>query len=189
MDLLINKIIEKKNPTVAGLDPKLDYVPEYIIAKNFEKYGANLEGAANAILEFNKGLIDALCEVVPAVKPQSAYYEMYGPHGVKALYETIKYAKEKGMYVILDGKRNDIGATSEAYATAYLSNTKINEELKEEAFGTDSLTVNGYLGTDGIAPFATTFEGGKTIFVLVKTSNKSLIDVFLLLMFGYLAIF
>ena len=173
MDLLINKIIEKKNPTVAGLDPKLDYVPEYIIAKNFEKYGANLEGAANAILEFNKGLIDALYEVVPAVKPQSAYYEMYGPHGVKALYETIKYAKEKGMYVILDGKRNDIGATSEAYATAYLSNTKINEKLKEEAFGADSLTVNGYLGTDGIAPFATTFEGGKTIFVLVKTSNKS----------------
>lgn len=173
MDLLINKIIEKKNPTVAGLDPKLDYVPEYIIAKNFEKYGANLEGAANAILEFNKGLIDALYEVVPAVKPQSAYYEMYGPHGVKALYETIKYAKEKGMYVILDGKRNDIGATSEAYATAYLSDTKINNELKEEAFGADSLTVNGYLGTDGIAPFATTFEGGKTIFVLVKTSNKS----------------
>lgn len=173
MDLLINKIIEKKNPTVAGLDPKLDYVPEYIIAKNFEKYGANLEGAANAILEFNKGLIDALYEVVPAVKPQSAYYEMYGPHGVKALYETIKYAKEKGMYVILDGKRNDIGATSGAYATAYLSDTKINNELKEEAFGADSLTVNGYLGTDGIAPFATTFEGGKTIFVLVKTSNKS----------------
>ena len=173
MDLLINKIIEKKNPTVAGLDPKLDYIPEYIIAKNFEKYGMNLEGAANAILEFNIGLIDALCEVVSAVKPQSAYYEMYGPHGVRALYETIKYAKEKGMYVILDGKRNDIGATSEAYASAYLSETKINAELKEEAFGADSLTVNGYLGTDGIAPFASTFEGGKTIFVLVKTSNKS----------------
>lgn len=173
MDLLIRKIIEKKNPTVAGLDPKLDYVPEYIIRKNFEKYGANLEGAANAILEFNKGLIDALCDVVPSVKPQSAYYEMYGPSGVKALYETVKYAKEKGMYVILDGKRNDIGATSEAYAAAYLGSTKVTEEMSDAAFGADSLTVNGYLGTDGIAPFVSTFDGGKTIFVLVKTSNKS----------------
>ncbi len=173
MDLLIKKIIEKKNPTVAGLDPKLDYVPEYIIRKNFEKFGANLQGAANAILEFNKGLIDSLCEIVPAVKPQSAYYEMYGPYGVMALYETVKYAKEKGLYVILDGKRNDIGATSEAYATAYLGKAKIEENKFEEGFGADSLTVNGYLGTDGISPFVNTFENGKTIFVLVKTSNKS----------------
>ena len=173
MDLLFKKIIEKKNPTVAGLDPKLDYVPEFIIRKNFEEFGCNLKGAANALLDFNKGLIDALCEVVPAVKPQSAYYEMYGPDGVKTLYETIKYAKEKGMYVILDGKRNDIGATSEAYANAYLGETKIADDKNEIAFGADSLTVNGYLGTDGIAPFVDKFTMDKTIFVLVKTSNKS----------------
>lgn len=173
MDLLFKKIIEKKNPTVAGLDPKLDYVPEFIVKKNFEEYGCNIKGAANALLDFNKGLIDALCEVVPAVKPQSAYYEMYGPEGVKALYETIKYAKEKGMYVILDGKRNDIGATSEAYANAYLGETKITDNKNEIAFGADSLTVNGYLGTDGIAPFVDKFTMDKTIFVLVKTSNKS----------------
>lgn len=173
MDLLIKKIIEKKNPTVAGLDPKIEYVPKYIVDKYYKEYGETLKGAACAILEFNKGLIDALCDIVPAVKPQSAYYEMYGIYGEEVLVETIKYAKEKGLYVILDGKRNDIGATSEAYATAYLSDTKLSEEKKETAFGADSLTVNGYLGTDGITPFVNTFDNGKTIFVLVKTSNKS----------------
>lgn len=173
MDLLIKKIIEKKNPTVAGLDPKIDYVPEYILEKCYKEYGVSLKGAAKAILEFNKGLIDSLCDIIPAVKPQSAYYEMYGSYGEKVLYETVKYAKEKGLYVILDGKRNDIGATSEAYATAYLGKTKLSETIYEPAFGADSLTVNGYLGTDGIAPFVNTFPDGKSIFVLVKTSNKS----------------
>ena len=173
MDSLIKKIIEKKNPTVAGLDPKIDYVPEFIKAKYYKEYGETLKGAAYAILEFNKGLIDALCDIVPAVKPQSAYYEMYGVYGEEVLLETINYAKEKGMYVILDGKRNDIGATSEAYATAYLGETKLSDSVKTPAFGADSLTVNGYLGTDGIAPFVNTFDGDKTIFVLVKTSNKS----------------
>lgn len=173
MDLLIKKIIEKKNPTVAGLDPKIEYVPKFIVDKCYKEYGANLKGASQAILEFNKGLIDALSEVVPAVKPQSAYYEMYGHYGEEVLFETVKYAKEKGLYVILDGKRNDIGATSEAYANAYLGKTKINDEISDHAFFADSLTVNGYLGTDGIAPFVNTFDSGKTIFVLVKTSNKS----------------
>ncbi len=174
MDLLISKIKKKGNPSVAGLDPKLEYVPEYIIRESFQNHGKNLKGAAEAIYTFNKGLIDALCDVVPAVKPQSAYYEMYGYAGIETLYKTIQYAKSKGMYVLLDGKRNDIGATSEAYATAYLGNTGIGENVFETAFGADSLTVNGYLGSDGIVPFLKQCkEHQKSIFVLVKTSNPS----------------
>ena len=178
MDLLIKKIKEKGNPSIVGLDPKLDYVPDFIIEKNFAEYGANLEGAANAILDYNKALIDSLYDVMPAVKPQSAYYEMYGIYGEKTLYETIQYAKSKGIYVLLDGKRNDIGATSEAYSTAYLGETKITEEKNLPAFGADGLTVNGYLGSDGIIPFTDNCKKfGKTIFVLVKTSNKSGIEL------------
>ncbi len=173
IDNLIEKIKEKNNPTVAGLDPKLDYVPEEIKAAAFEKYGVTFEGAAEAIYEFNKELIDALCDIVPAVKPQSAYYEMYGIEGLKCLKKTMEYAKSKGMYVILDGKRGDIGATSEAYATAYLGKTRIGETA-ESAFGADCLTVNPYLGTDGIAPFIKECaENEKGVFILVKTSNKS----------------
>ena len=163
-DKLIEKIIETQNPTVAGLDPKLDYVPASIKNACFEKYGKTLEGAAAALLEFNKRIIDNICDIVPAVKPQAAYYEMYGWQGVKALTETIAYAKAKGMFVITDGKRNDIGTTMEAYATAHLGATDVAGE-SVEAFGADALTVNGYLGTDGIKPLAG--------FVLVKTSNPS----------------
>ena len=168
-DRLIDKIIETQNPTVVGLDPKLDYIPEYIKEKCVAKHGAGFKAAAAALYKFNKGIIDAVCDVVPAVKPQAAYYEMYGCYGVKALYKTIRYAQSKGMYVILDGKRNDIGATMEAYSAAYLGTTDVFGE-KEKPFGADSLTVNGYLGTDGIAPALKT---GGSIFVLVKTSNKS----------------
>ncbi len=120
MDLLVEKIKAKSNPSVAGLDPKLEYVPGYIKEKAFKEYGKNLRGAAEAIWEFNKGLIDALCDVVPAVKPQSAFYEMYGLEGEEVLHKTVKYAREKGLYVILDVKRNDIGSTAEAYSRAYL---------------------------------------------------------------------
>ena len=173
MDKLIEKIIATKNPTVAGLDPKLDYVPNFIKENSFAEFGKNLIGAANALLVYNKALIDALCDIVPAIKPQAAYYEMYGYAGVQTLVETIKYAKEKGMYVITDGKRNDIGATMEAYATAHLGLTDVDGE-KVEAFGADALTVNGYLGTDGISPLLKVCdEFDKGIFVLVKTSNKS----------------
>ena len=108
LDRLIENIIEKQNPTVAGLDPKLSYIPTYIKEACFEKYGHTLEGAAAALFEFNKGLIDALHTIVPAVKPQCAYYEMYGWQGMKAMHDTIAYAKEKGMFVVTDGKRNDI---------------------------------------------------------------------------------
>jgi orotidine-5'-phosphate decarboxylase len=172
-DRLISGIRKMGNPTVAGLDPKLDFIPDHIKKKSFAEYGQTLEGAARALLQFNIGLIDALCDIVPAVKPQSAYYEMYGWQGVKALTETISYAKKKGMFVILDGKRNDIGPTAAAYAAAYLDSTAVGEE-NFEAFGADALTVNGYLGTDGLKPFADVCEkNDKGIFVLVKTSNNS----------------
>ena len=173
LDKMIEKIAALQNPTVAGLDPKLDYIPQYIRDQAYAKYGQTLEGAAEAILQYNKGLIDALCGIVPAVKPQAAYYEMYGWQGVRTLCETIRYAREKGMYVILDGKRNDIGTTMESYAAAWLGLTQIEGKL-ESAFGADALTVNGYLGSDGINPLLKVCsEGDKGIFVLVKTSNPS----------------
>ncbi len=172
-DRLIENIIEKQNPTVAGLDPKLDYVPASIKNACFEKYGKTLEGAAAALFEFNKAIIDNIFDIVPAVKPQAAYYEMYGWQGVKALADTIAYAKEKGMFVITDGKRNDIGTTMEAYAAAHLGTTDVAGEIVD-AFGADALTVNGYLGSDGIKPLLNICKAkDKGIFVLVKTSNPS----------------
>ena len=172
-DRLIENIVKTQNPSVVGLDPKLDYVPEYIKEKKFKKYGKTLKGAAKAIWEFNKTIIDEIHDICPAIKPQAAYYEMYGYEGVKTLYKTIQYAKEKGMFVMTDGKRNDIGATMEAYATAHLGLTDVGGELVE-AFGADALTVNGYLGSDGINPLLEQCRKyDKGIFVLVKTSNKS----------------
>lgn len=173
VDLLVKKIKEKSNPSVAGLDPKLEYVPEYIVKKCFNEYGKNLKGASEAILEFNKGLIDALYDVVPAVKPQSAFYEMYGIEGERALHETIKYAKSKGLYIILDVKRNDIGSTAEAYSKAYLGKVDICG-MEVSPFDVDCVTVNPYLGTDGIAPFVDDcIKYDKSIFALVKNSNPS----------------
>ena len=172
-DRLIENIIEKQNPTVAGLDPKLDYVPASVRGACFAQYGKTLEGAAAALLAFNKAIIDQICDIVPAVKPQAAYYEMYGWQGVRALAETIAYAQQKGMFVMTDGKRNDIGTTMEAYATAHLGTTDVAGEAID-AFGADALTVNGYLGTDGIQPLVRICqEKDKGIFVLVKTSNPS----------------
>lgn len=172
-DRLIQRIIELKNPTVVGLDPKLEYVPDYICEKHFKEYGTTLKAAANAIQEYNFALIDAIYDIVPAIKPQAAYYEMYGYEGVRVLYNTIQYAKEKGMFVMTDGKRNDIGATMEAYATAHLGRVAVNG-VEFEPFGADALTVNGYLGTDGIKPLLNLCEKyDKGIFVLVKTSNPS----------------
>lgn len=173
IDILIEKIKEKNNPTVAGLDPKLDYVPEDMKAAAFKEYGETFKGAAEAIFNFNKVLIDALCDIVPAVKPQAAYYEMYGLEGLDCLHRTMEYAKKNGMYVILDAKRGDIGATSEAYAKAYLGKTELGSH-SESAFNADCMTVNPYLGTDGIKPFADQCAlNNKGLFVLVKTSNKS----------------
>lgn len=173
MDRLITRILETQNPSVAGLDPKLSYIPDFIKEEAFTKHGKNLEGAAAALLEFNKGIIDALCDIVPAVKPQCAYYEMLGWQGVKALSDTIHYAQQKGMVVIIDGKRNDIGTTMEAYAAGHLGVTQV-EDISLPAFGGDLLTVNGYLGSDGIKPLLKVCaEQNKGIFVLVKTSNPS----------------
>lgn len=173
LDKLIEKIVECQNPTVAGLDPKLSYIPSYIKEKARASYGNSLEAAAAAVLEFNKGLIDTLCGIVPAVKPQCAYYELLGWQGMKALQETISYAQEKGMYVITDGKRNDIGSTMEAYASAHLSTVDL-EGIQAVPFGGDALTVNAYLGSDGIEPLLTVCrKEEKGIFILVKTSNPS----------------
>ena len=172
-DRLIAKIISMKNPTVAGLDPKLEYVPEYIRKSFLEEDGETLKAAAKAIFRYNQMLIDALCDIVPAVKLQAAYYEMYGHHGVKTMERTIRYAKLKGMYVITDAKRNDIGATMEAYTAAHLGSCVIGT-TECEPFGADALTVNGYLGTDGISPLlGACREKDKGIFVLCKTSNPS----------------
>ncbi|NLG93205.1 MAG: orotidine-5'-phosphate decarboxylase [Clostridiales bacterium] len=173
LDRLIEGILKCKNPTVAGLDPKLDYIPAFIKEKAFARYGETLEGAAAAILEFNRGLIDALCGIVPAVKPQCAYYELYGWQGVKTLHDTITYAKEKGMFVITDGKRNDIGTTMQAYAQAHLGSVAVGSQTPEP-FGGDALTVNPYLGSDGVTPLLDVCKAqDKGIFILVKTSNPS----------------
>lgn len=173
LDLLVQKIKEKSNPSVAGLDPQISYVPEFIREKAYKEYGKSLKGAAEAIWEYNKGLIDALYDVVPAVKPQSAFYEMYGLPGEEVLHRTIAYAKEKGLYIILDVKRNDIGSTAEVYSKAYLGKVDIDGELVSPC-DVDCVTVNPYLGTDGIAPFVEDCKKyDKAIFALVKTSNPS----------------
>ena len=172
-DRLIARIDELKNPSVAGLDPKLEYVPRFLKDAFFVKDGHTLKAAAGAILAFNKALIDELCDIVPAIKPQAAYYEMYGWEGVRTLAETIRYAQQKGMYVMTDGKRTDIGATMTAYATAHLGKVMV-DGVELEPFGADALTVNGYLGTDGIQPLLDVCQKyDKGIFVLAKTSNPS----------------
>jgi orotidine 5''-phosphate decarboxylase, subfamily 2 len=170
IDRLIEKIIDKKNPSVMGLDPKLELIPEFIKKSAIKEYGKTPKAAEEALFNFNKGLIDACGEYVPAIKPQSAYYEMYGVAGMKALLRTIEYAKKQGLCVILDVKRNDIGTTAEAYATAYLGKTDFFGE-KISVMPADAVTVNPYLGTDGIKPFTNYTDS--FLFALVKTSNKS----------------
>lgn len=173
IDVLIEKIRESECPVVAGLDPKLSYVPEFIKEEAYRDHGRGLKGATEAILRFNVGLIAELCDVVPAVKLQAAYYEMYGLMGMETLYKTASYAKKRGLYVIIDGKRNDIGSTAEAYSSAWLGKTQL-EDQTVSVCEADGLTVNPYLGTDGIAPFIDDCcQYGKMIFALVKTSNPS----------------
>ena len=170
---LQDKIREMKNPTVAGLDPKLEYVPSFIVEEKMKQYGQTLRWAAEAIYEYNVGLIDALCDVVPAVKPQSAFYERFGFEGVEVLKRTVDYAKSKGLYVIMDAKRGDIGSTAEGYSEAYLGSVTIGE-TEVEPFGCDCLTINAYLGSDGINPFIKDCVArDRAVFALVKTSNPS----------------
>lgn len=170
IDKLIERIIHLESPICVGLDTKLDYVPvDFLQGDNRD----GLQYAAENILRYNKALVDALGDVVPSVKVQSAYYEMYGYEGVRAFYETVQYAKSAGLIVIADIKRNDIGATAQAYSTAYLGETLVGE-LCVAAFDADFVTVNGYLGSDGILPFVDDCKRyGKGLFALVKTSNQS----------------
>ena len=167
-DRLIDKIIEMQNPTCVGLDTLFDYLPDEM------KAGATtFEDAAERVLEFNKKIIDSVYDIVPSVKVQIAYYEMYGVAGMKAYEETLKYAEKKGLVVIADAKRNDIGSTASCYAKTFLGETEVNGNAYKP-FPSDDVTVNGYLGTDGIAPFVEQCEkNDKGIFVLVKTSNPS----------------
>ena len=172
-DRLIEKIIEMKNPTVVGLDPRPEYVPGFIMRRYQDSDGWTMKAVSKAIFDFNQAIIDEIHDIVPAIKPQAAYYEMFGYYGIRTLEKTIRYAKLNGMFVITDGKRNDIGATMEAYASAHIGTVNICD-TEVEPFGADALTVNGYLGTDGIDPLLKYCrERDKGIYVLVKTSNPS----------------
>ncbi len=174
---MINKLItniRKTNaPIVVGLDPMLSYIPEHIQKKAFAEYGETLEGAAEAIWQFNKEIIDKTYDIIPAVKPQIAMYEQFGIPGLEAFSCTVKYAKEKNLVVIGDVKRGDIGSTSAAYAVAHLGRVNVGS-MTYSAFDEDFATVNPYLGSDGIKPFIDVCrEEKKGIFILVKTSNPS----------------
>ena len=172
-DVLQDKIKAKKNPTVAGLDARVEYVPAFILKKYTAQYGETLEAAAQAVLEFDCGLIDALADAVPAVKPQSAYFEMLGWQGMKVLDQIISYAKSKDLYVIADVKRGDIGTTATAYSEAWLGKAKVGS-TSCPVFDADCVTLNGYMGSDAIKPFLKDcVEHGKCAFVLAKTSNPS----------------
>ena len=170
-DRLQEQIIAKKNPTVAGLDPKPEQIPPHILKAAYAEKGETLAGAAEAVWQFNKGLIDALKDVVPAVKPQAAYYERLGWQGMAAMEKTIRYAQEKGLFVIADIKRGDIGSTAAAYAEGWLSGVPVEGEVFK-SFDADCVTLNGYMGSDSIKPFLEAAKGeDKCAFVLVKTSN------------------
>ena len=170
---LITRIKETNAPIVVGLDPMMKFVPEYIKKAAFTEYGETLEGAAEAIWQYNKGIVDAIYDLVPAVKPQVAMYEQFGIPGMVAFKKTVDYCKEKGLIVIGDIKRGDIGSTSEAYAVGHLGKVQVGSK-SYSGFATDMLTVNPYLGTDGVKPFVDACNANdKGIFVLVKTSNPS----------------
>ena len=174
---MINKLIAKiqktKAPIVVGLDPMLSYIPEHIQKKAFEEYGETLEGAAEAIWQFNKEIVDKTYDLIPAVKPQIAMYEQFGIEGLKAYKKTIDYCKSKDLVGIGDIKRGDIGSTSAAYAVGHLGKIQVGSKCYVP-FDEDFATVNPYLGSDGVKPFIEVCqEEGKGIFVLVKTSNPS----------------
>ena len=174
---MINKLvanIKKTNaPIVVGLDPTMKLIPPFIMEKAIKEHGETLNAAAAAIWEYNKGLIDAIYEYIPAVKPQIAMYEQFGMPGLQAFDKTVRYCKQKGLVVIGDIKRGDIGSTSTAYAIGHLGSVKIGSTVCR-GFDEDFVTVNPYLGSDGVKPFIEVCkEEKKGIFVLVKTSNPS----------------
>ncbi len=174
---MINKLIAKiqktQAPVVIGLDPMLAYIPEHIQKKAFAEYGETLEGAAEAIWQFNKEIVDKTWDLVPAVKPQIAMYEQFGIEGLKAYQRTVDYCHAKDLVVIGDIKRGDIGSTSAAYAAGHLGKIQVGSKCYT-AFNEDFATVNPYLGSDGVKPFIEVCrEEGKGLFILVKTSNPS----------------
>ena len=170
---LVSKIKKTNAPIVVGLDPMLNYVPDHIKEAAFKEYGETLKGAAEAIWQFNKGIIDNTYDLIPAVKPQIAMYEQFGIEGLMAFKKTVDYAKSKDLVVIGDIKRGDIGSTSSAYAVGHIGKVQVGSKTYSP-FDEDFVTVNPYLGTDGIKPFTDVCkEEKKGIFVLVKTSNKS----------------
>ena len=174
---MINKLIaniKKTNaPIVVGLDPMLNYVPEHVQKKAFDEYGETLEGAAEAIWQFNKEIVDKTCDLIPAVKPQIAMYEQFGIPGLQAFKRTVDYCKSKGLVVIGDIKRGDIGSTSAAYATGHIGRVQVGGNTYVP-FDEDFVTVNPYLGSDGVNPFIKVCqEENKGLFILVKTSNPS----------------
>ena len=173
INTLIKKIQETNAPIVVGLDPMMNYIPKHIQEAAFAEYGETLKGAAEAIWVYNKGIIDATYDLIPAVKPQIAMYEQFGIEGLIAFHKTCEYAKSKGLVVIGDIKRGDIGSTSTAYAVGHLGKVQVGSN-KFAGFDEDFVTVNPYLGTDGVKPFVDVCkEENKGIFVLVKTSNPS----------------
>jgi orotidine-5'-phosphate decarboxylase len=182
-DKLIEQIKAKGNPICVGLDPRLDKIPAFIKREaEYVAKGNPFTAAAEAIIAFNKAIIDEIYDVVPVVKPQIAFYEIFGHEGIRAYEETLKYAKKKGLITIADAKRNDIGSTAEAYAKAFLGEVTVFEGEENEVitpiFDADAITVNGYLGVDGIKPFIEeSRKYNKGLFVLVKTSNKSSCDL------------
>ena len=170
---LISNIRKTNAPIVVGLDPMLNYIPEHIQEKAFAEFGETLEGAAEAIWQYNKGIVDATFDLIPAVKPQIAMYEQFGIPGLIAYKKTVEYCKSKDLVVIGDIKRGDIGSTSAAYAVGHLGQVQVGSK-KYAGFDEDFATVNPYLGSDGVKPFMDVCkEEKKGIFVLVKTSNPS----------------
>lgn len=177
IDLLIDKIIEKNNPSVVGLDPRLSYVPDFITKEAFEKYGETPKAVAESFYEFNKFIIDAVADIVPAVKPQIAMYEQYGACGIESYIKTVEYAKEKGLIVIGDVKRGDIASTAEAYSDGHIGRVAVGENTYE-IFKEDFITLNPYLGFDSVEPFLKNCRDfDKGLFMLIKTSNASSGDI------------
>ena len=170
---LIGKIQKTGAPIVVGLDPTMKFVPGHIQKKAFAEYGETMKGAAEAIWQYNKAIVDAVYDLIPAVKPQIAMYEQFGIEGLIAFQKTVEYCKQKDLIVIGDVKRGDIGSTSEAYAVGHLGQVKVGDTMCR-GFDEDFVTVNPYLGSDGVKPFIKVCqEEKKGIFVLVKTSNPS----------------
>lgn len=170
-DVLNEKILKMKSPIVVGLDPVLKEIPNCYQEKYSEEKD-RFKAIGDILFDFNKDIIDAICDMVPAVKPQIAFYEMYGSQGLLAFERTVKYAKSKGLVVIGDGKRNDIGNTATAYAKGHLGKVDVGNSKEEESINVDFLTVSPYLGADTLDPFVKEcIQSNKGIFILVKTSN------------------